>query len=278
MLMEPYFRFPGFLSKACTLSYDDGVRDDIKLIEIMRKYGLKGTFNLNSIGLQNGAANKLTPDEIKELFGDDTEIALHGYQHLSLAKVPTPLAVRDVIADRDFLESTFGRVIRGMAYANGSVDDNVVNILSLSGVAYSRTTLATENFAIPEEWLRLNPTCHHNHPKLFELVDEFLNAEDRNYFWSKKPRLFYLWGHSYEFPRDNNWDRIEEFGKKMAERTDVWHATNMEVYKYVEAFNRLIFSADGAYVENPSAIDVYLNIKGNDVLVKAGECATVNFR
>ena len=278
MLMEPYFRFPGFLSKACTLSYDDGVRDDVKLIEIMRKYGLKGTFNLNSVGLQSGAANKLTPDEIKELFGDDTEIALHGYLHLSLAKVPTPLAVRDVIADRDFLESTFARVIRGMAYANGSVDDSVVNILAECGVAYSRTTIATEGFAIPEEWLRLNPTCHHNHPRLFELVDEFLNAEDRGYFWSKKPRLFYLWGHSYEFPRDNNWDRIEEFGKKMAERTDVWHATNMEVYKYVEAFNRLVFSADGSYVENPSAIDVYLNIRGNDVLVKAGECTTVNFK
>ena len=278
MLMEPYFRFPGFLSKACTLSYDDGVRDDVKLIEIMRKYGLKGTFNLNSVGLQSGAANKLTPDEIKALYGDDTEIALHGYQHLSLAKVPAPLAVRDVVADRDFLESTFGKVIRGMAYANGSVDDSVVNILALAGVAYSRTTLATESFAIPEEWLRLNPTCHHNHPRLFELVDEFLNAEDRNYFWSKKPRLFYLWGHSYEFPRDNNWNRIEEFGKKMAERNDVWHATNMEIYKYVEAFNRLVFSADGAYVENPSAIDDYLNIKGNDVLVKAGECATVNFR
>ena len=272
--MEPYFRFPGFLLKACTLSYDDGVKDDIKLIEIMRKYGLKGTFNLNSVGLKSGAANKLTPDEIKELFGDDTEIALHGYQHLSLAKVPAPLAVRDVIADRDFLESTFGRVIRGMAYANGSVDDNVVNILALSGVAYSRTTLATENFAIPEEWLRLNPTCHHNNPRLFELVDEFLGPDTGKfawYFWAKKPRLFYLWGHSFEFPKDNNWDRIEEFGKRMAEHNDVWHATNMEIYKYVEAFNRLIFSADGNRIENPSAIDVYINVRDKDVLVKAGE-------
>lgn len=275
MLMEPYFRFPGFLSKACTLSYDDGVKDDIHLIEIMRKYGLKGTFNLNSSGLQSGAANKLTPNEIKELFGDDTEIALHGYQHLSLAKVPAPLAVRDVVADRDFLESTFGRVIRGMAYANGSVDDSVVNILALAGVAYSRTTIATESFAIPEEWLRLNPTCHHNHPRLFELVDEFLNTEDRNYFWSKKPRLFYLWGHSYEFPRDNNWDRIEKFGQIMAERDDVWHATNMEIYKYVEAFNRLVFSADGSRIENPSAIDVYIRAREKDVLIKAGESVSI---
>lgn len=275
MLMEPYFRFPGFLSKACTLSYDDGVKDDIHLIEIMRKYGLKGTFNLNSSGLTSGKENRLTPEEIKELFGDDTEIAMHGYRHLSLAKVQPSLAVRDVVADRDFLEQTFDRVIRGMAYANGSVSDEVVNILDLAGVVYSRTTIPTEKFDIPENWLRLDPTCHHNHPRLFELVDEFLNVEDRNYFWAKKPRLFYLWGHSYEFPRDNNWDRIEKFGQIMAERDDVWHATNMEIYKYVEAFKRLVFSADGTRVENPSAIDVYIRASEKDVLIKAGECVSI---
>ncbi len=276
MLMQQYFRFPGFLTKACTLSYDDGVKDDIRLIEIMRKYGLKGTFNLNSSGLTSGRENRLTADEIKNLFGDDTEIAMHGFNHLSLAKVPVPLAARDVVADREFLEKTFDRVIRGMAYANGSVDDSVVNILATAGVVYSRTTIPTEAFDIPEDWLRLNPTCHHNHQRLFELVDEFLNAEDRPYFWAKKPRLFYLWGHSYEFPRDNNWDRIEEFGRKMAEHDDIWHATNMEIYKYVEAFNRLVFSADGTRIENPSAIDVYLNMRDNDVLVKAGETASLN--
>lgn len=41
-------RFPGFRRKALTLSYDDGVVNDRRLIEIMNKYGLKGTFNLNS--------------------------------------------------------------------------------------------------------------------------------------------------------------------------------------------------------------------------------------
>ena len=41
-------RFPQGKKKALTLSYDDGVEQDVKLIEIMRKNGLKGTFNLNS--------------------------------------------------------------------------------------------------------------------------------------------------------------------------------------------------------------------------------------
>lgn len=35
-------------NKALTFSFDDGNVDDIRLIKIMNKYGLKGTFNLNS--------------------------------------------------------------------------------------------------------------------------------------------------------------------------------------------------------------------------------------
>ncbi|MBE6644520.1 MAG: polysaccharide deacetylase [Ruminococcaceae bacterium] len=273
MIMESFLRFPGFLTKACTLSYDDGVKDDAKLIEIMRKYGLKGTFNINSVAFEGRHPNRHSAEEIKAIFGDDTEIAMHGYNHLSLAKVEPALAMRDVVADRECLEKTFGRIIRGMAYANGSYNDEVIDMLRSAGVVYCRTTKATESFDIPDNWLSLHPTCHHNHPRLFELVDEFFAESGKASFWSKKPKLFYLWGHSYEFPRDNNWDVIEKFGQKMAERDDVWHATNMEIYKYVEAFNRLVFSADLTLVENPSAMDVYIFYKGNNILVKAGETA-----
>ena len=34
--------------KAVTFSYDDGTTQDIRLIELLNKYGLKSTFNLNS--------------------------------------------------------------------------------------------------------------------------------------------------------------------------------------------------------------------------------------
>lgn len=33
--------------KAVTFSYDDGVTQDIRLVEILNRYGLKATFNLN---------------------------------------------------------------------------------------------------------------------------------------------------------------------------------------------------------------------------------------
>lgn len=267
MKNENLFRFPGFLAKACTLSYDDGELHDERLIEIMRKYGLKGTFNLNSRNIKSGSPYHLGAEKIKELFGSDTEIALHGFEHLSLAKVTPPLAVRDVIANKEYLEESFAGVIRGMAYAGGSLNDEVVDILRLCDVAYSRTTLSTEAFDLPEDWLRLNPTCHHKNPKLFELVDKFLETE--THYRRIKPKLFYLWGHSFEFARDNNWDVIEKFGEIMTKRDDVWHATNMEIYNYVEAFGMLRFSAALTYVENPTATDVYLSVMGNQIIAKA---------
>ena len=39
--------------KSLTFSYDDGVTQDVRLIEIFNKYGLKATFNLNSELLGN---------------------------------------------------------------------------------------------------------------------------------------------------------------------------------------------------------------------------------
>jgi len=270
-MLQSVFRFPGFVTRACTLSYDDGMIYDKHLIEIMRKHGVKGTFNLNSRNLLSTDEKLLKSEDWLNLRGDDIEIALHGYRHLVLEKYPSSLGLRDIIANREHLENTFGRVIRGLAYANGSYNDEVLEMLRMSDVAYARTTKATEDFEIPTEWLTLHPTCHHNHPKLFELVDKFLQDPVPNNFWTRKPRLFYLWGHSYEFPRDDNWEVIERFCEIMGKNDTVWKATNIEIYNYVRAFYSLKFSADGSYAENLSAIDLYLRYNDRDIIVKSGE-------
>ena len=59
-----FMRYPGGKFKAVTFSYDDGVRQDLRFAEILDKYNMKGTFNINSGFL--GAANRTTVEEIKE--------------------------------------------------------------------------------------------------------------------------------------------------------------------------------------------------------------------
>lgn len=271
-----FMRFPNFKRKALTLSYDDGVVYDKRLIEIMDKHGLKGTFNINSgLYAQKEGERRLTKEEAIALYKDSPhEVAIHGKVHNSLTHVSKVVALNDVLEDRKNLEETFGKIIRGMAYANGSFNDEVVEMLKQCDVKYARTTISTEGFEMPTDWLRLPATCHHNHPKLMELAKKFVEMQDHWYAWRNTCQMFYLWGHAYEFNDNNNWEVIEEFAAYMGGREDIWYATNGEIYDYVEAFNRLVYSSDGRRVYNPTSTTLYMNFFGKEIEIKSGETVT----
>lgn len=275
-----YIRFPDFKLKAITFSYDDGVRQDKRLISIMKKYGLKGTFNVNG-GLfgnkyENVEKGRMTKQEALDLYlPSGMEVAIHGYRHLSLANVDTGLALNDIVSDRKELENTFGRVITGMAYANGSYNDEVVDMLKKSGVYYARTTVSTEKFDLPTDWMRLPATCHHNNVRLMDLAKEFVEQKEEGYYWRRQLQLFYLWGHSYEFDNNNNWEVIEKFAEYVGKRDDIWYATNGEIFDYLEACKRLQFSADGSFVRNPSSMDIYIDYINHKCVVPAGKTVRI---
>ena len=119
---------------------------------------------------------------------------------------------------------------------------------------------------MPDNWLILNPTCHHNNPELMDLAKRFVEIKSKSGVF-----MFYLWGHSYEFNDNDNWNVIEEFAEYMGGREDIWYATNIEIYDYVQAFNRLETSYDKKTIHNPTTIDVWVEIDHNPILVKAGE-------
>ena len=90
----------------------------------------------------------------------------------------------------------------------------------------------------------------------------------------REPWLFYLWGHSYEFDygKDrNNWEYAETLFASLGGHDDVWYAINIEVYDYVQAYHRLVFSADAKTVYNSSAIEVFFACDKGTVSVKPGE-------
>lgn len=263
-------RFPGGLSKALTLSYDDGVEQDIRLMEILDKHGIKATFNINS-GLYaaegtvypKGKAHRRLPEsQIVPLYSNPNhEVAVHTLTHPRLEMMSPATVAYEVIKDRENLEATFGHAVRGMAYPYGSYNDEVVEVLKNCGIAYSRTTKSTGRFDIPTDWLRLPATCHHKDAELMNLATKFASLNKH----VSKPQLFYLWGHSYEFEMDNNWEVIEEFAEFIGGREDIWYATNIEVYEYIEDFNRLIYSVDGSIIKNPTSRTLYFTIMNEEV-------------
>ncbi len=275
-----FLRFPGFKFRALTFSFDDGMREDVWLVNLFKQYGMKGTFNLNSSIFKrtedpkpdaNGRC-RLSKTQVVELFKDSgMEVAVHGVNHLSLAEMPTTTMIQDVLNDRITLENAFGGVINGMAYANGSVSDEVVQVLKVCGVKYARTVVSTLKFDIPSDWLQMPATCHYRNAKLMELTDAFLEEYPDVHYIKKLPRLFYVWGHSYELPHNDGYEVMTKFAERVGGRDDVWYATNIEVYNYVKAFDSLVFAANEKAVYNPSALDVYLFWFGQEVLVPAGK-------
>ena len=259
--------------KVLTLSYDDGVVQDIRLSEITKKYGLKVTFNIDTGTYlaedkeREKFYGRMKLSEAKALYiNSGNEVAVHTLTHPFLNQLTDNEIIYEIMTDRNNISEQYGCVANGMAYPFGAYDDRVTDLLKKCGIVYSRTTRSTEDFAFPTDWITLHPTCHHKNPRLMELAEEFVKG-DR---WGRS-RMFYLWGHSYEFDDNNNWEIIENFAKFMGGRDDIWYATNIEIYNYVMAYNSLQKSADSKIVYNPSAIDIWAKDKNGAFCIKSGE-------
>lgn len=277
-----FLRFPGGLYKAVTLSYDDGCKDDIRFSETICAHGLKCTFNINSGFIAEKEEDwHLTREQIKKyLIDTGNEIAVHGKYHRALGKVTPVDGIRDVLECRTELENDFVMIIRGMAYPdsgitrfeNGADYADIKHYLKDLGIVYSRTLGGdNDSFALPTDWYAWMPTAHHTNPELFGYIDKFLNEPMSSYDASQTPRLFYLWGHSFEFENNKNWDLLDKICSALSNKPDVWYATNIEIYDYVSAYRSLVFSADGSTVYNPTLLTVWFTEDGKLFSVKSGE-------
>ena len=276
-----FLRFPGGKLKAVTFSYDDGCRADLRLSDLLSSYGLKGTFNINTSGFGN-PAHKLQPDELKASMLDrGHELAVHGHTHIAPGIATPAIAVADALNCRRILEETFGMIIRGMAYPdsgitrmhNGNTYENIRGFLQNLGIAYSRSLSADNNsFHLPEDFYNWIPTAHHNNKNLMAWAESFVALDESTLRSANRyPRLFYLWGHAYEFDNNDNWDLIDGFCKLVSGKDDTWYATNIEIYDYVMAFRSLVTSADGNRIYNPTLYEIFMDIDGKAYSIKSGE-------
>lgn len=224
--------------KAFTLSYDDGVTQDRQLLRILEKYGLRCTFNINSALFAEAHAfydekkNKTFPhvrlrsSEIAGVYAGH-EVAVHTCTHPVLKDLTDDEILREVEQDRLTLSELVGYDVVGMAYPMGThaITPHVADVIRAgTPIRYARTTTSTHAFDLPNDPLWLNPTVHHlETEKLFELAERFLALEPET------PQLFYVWGHAYEFERDDNWDMFERFCRMIGGRDDIFYGTNREV-------------------------------------------------
>ncbi len=277
-----FMRFPEGKAKCVTLSYDDARKSDIRFSDLLGKYGLKCTFNVTGEKFRVPEHN-LTAAEIKEYIIDrGHEVALHNYNHRASGTLRPIEGIREALDNRTELEQEFDMIIRGMAYPDSGINyfsnpdysyEKVKNYLTELDIAYSRNTATDSTFNLPADWHNWKPTAHHDRDNVLDLIDQFLNIDisENVYIASRRSRLFYLWGHSFEFDSKNNWDHGEEVLKRLSGHDDIWYATNIEIYDYVQAFNSLIYSADGTKIYNPTLKTIWLDIDKKVYEIKSGE-------
>jgi peptidoglycan/xylan/chitin deacetylase (PgdA/CDA1 family) len=223
--------------KAVTFSYDDGVTQDKRLIELFDKYGLKATFNLNSALLGKDGALvrdgvrithiKNKPEEIKEIYKNH-EVAAHTLHHPLLPSLPDEEVIREVEEDRLRLSELVGYEVVGMAYPCGGVnnDERVAEIIkNNTGIKYARTITSTHSFAEQDNLFRFNPSVYYIEEKFEDIVESFLRLE------AEEPQLLYIWGHSYEMDAEYiTWEKFEKICARLAGRNEIFYGTNKEVF------------------------------------------------
>ena len=222
--------------KAVTFSYDDGVLQDLRLVELLDRYGLKATFNLNSqlLGQENYLIRedvkvnhtKVQPSQVKTVY-QNHEVAVHTLTHPNLTTLEEDEIIRQVEEDRSNLTALVGYEVDGMAYPCGGVnhDARVADVLRRkTGVRYSRTITSSYSFAPQTDLLQFNPTVYHREwEEMFRLGEEFLALQPDT------PQIFYIWGHSYEFDIDDSWSRFEDFCRLISGKEDIFYGTNREI-------------------------------------------------
>lgn len=269
--------FPGGKTKALIISMDDGRDADRRLVELLNKYGIKGTFHLNSGKL--GTKDYLKKEEIKTLYKNH-EVSVHSANHPNLTTLSVKEIRDEILLDRQELERLTGEIVNGMAYPFGNYNDTVVAVVKECGITYARTVEDSYHFLIPNNFLIWSPTIHqfgkayfipndtaNNHKELalfYTTINQFLAADTL--------ALLDVWGHSWENDGEGNrWNEMEKFCKMVAHNPAIYYSTQHELVNYINAFRFLRYSFDKKVISNYSSIELFVRKGGKRYSIKAGE-------
>lgn len=262
--------YPEGRRKAFTLSFDDGMTTDIKVVEILNKLGVKGTFHLNAgrFGMRKGL---LSAEEAASLYVGH-EVSCHSFTHPSLNLVPEGNLVYEILEDRRQLEGMFGTLVRGISYPNGAHNEHVADVLRTCGIQYARTCKATGKFGVPDDFMFWHPTTSFYDPEAEKKLKHIIGSKVNSYLG-----IYYWWTHSCDIGSKDAWADFESLVSRAVEAdSEIWVATNIEICDYVTALRQLQISADQTIVRNPSCLDLWIEVGfDNPVKIPAGQTVKI---
>lgn len=249
--------------KYFSLSFDDGVEQDKVIIELLRKYSVPATFNLNSglfgspgfiryAGTESveslssakptvwdggGIADlsRISEDEICQVY-QGFELATHCVMHEDLTTLSDDEMYEVLIKDRDMLQQYTTIPVVGHAFPYGRSNEHVNTFLKQNSFLYARGVTNTsgaglERFKIPSDPFGFSPTCRITDPDISSLLDQFISIDDHG-----TDIMFYMWGHCYEIDFQPMKDRdflntFEKMLSKISSCSEICLCTNSELFQ-----------------------------------------------
>lgn len=226
--------FPGGKRKAFNITYDDGVLQDGRFVALLNKYGVKGTFNLNSALMEEEFAwehptgcrvQRLSVEAARHLY-DGHEVAAHSMTHPDLYGLSDEELRWQLGEDKRRLEAIFQRPVEGFAVPFDYCDRRIADIAKECGFSYLRTSEVTGDYSLSPDpyWQRCG--FYHILPGLTDFVACFLNTK-------QELAVCQIVGHSYDLDTEGLWGTLELILAAVSKCDDVWLCTHGELVQFL---------------------------------------------
>ena len=196
------------MGKIFIFSFDDGTVWDGRFVELLNKYGMKATFNLNS-GLEDfvwyfedrfPVRRQKLAETAQQYRGH--EVASHTLTHPWLNSLTPPQLSREVGEDCAALKEIFGLSEIGFGVPFTACNAREINIIR-KYVRYIRLSEFSDSFALPEDPYHIPIHGLYNDPDIREKIARFAEND-------LPVSVFVMAGHSYEFEALDHWGYLEE--------------------------------------------------------------------
>ena len=266
--------YPGGKTKAFNISYDDGVIQDIRFVELLNKYGLKATFNLNYGLMRSGftwqhecgmTVRRIPEEQVAAVYAGH-EIASHSFTHPYFDNMGETEILKELGADKFFLEQLSGREVAGYATPFYYYSNLMANCVRHCGFAYARISEESNDYSVPADYYRWRGSKFHWDSDLEDFVRGFLETD-------QELALCQLVGHSYDLDVMNLWDTMDRICGWVSESGEVWGATHIDIVRYLRSMDKARITR--TQIVNESDDELWFRVNRSRVKLSPGE--KINF-
>ena len=262
--------YPQGKRKAFNITYDDGILQDIRFVELLNKYGIKGTFNLNSKLMEEEfewihpcgmTIKRLSPKAAVELYKDH-EIASHTLTHPDFANLTEEQIMYELAEDKKKLEEWFGCEVKGFGVPFDYFDEVAADCVKRCGFKYARNSEESYSYSPWEDYFQWRAGTYHVMPGFTDFVEGFFHTDE-------ELALCQIVGHSYDLDTENMWEQMEDILRRVAADEQILTMTHGKIVEYLQAMQSADMTEEG--IVNSSGQELWFEIDGEVISVKAGE-------